>query len=107
MEAMFATLKDAIGIGEERAKSAAEIIQRADERASGLNGYQLAHPALKEALVTVAGQRGSIDARELGKWLSRHKGRIAKGVRLEGRADGHGHPARWWLINCGSSGSSG
>jgi hypothetical protein len=58
-------------------------------------------------LVTVAGQRGSIDARELGKWLSRHKGRIAKGVRLEGRADGHGHPARWWLINCGSSGSSG
>jgi hypothetical protein len=47
---------------------------------------------LKEALVTVAGQRGSFDARELGKWLSRHKDRIAKGVRLEGRADGHGHP---------------
>jgi hypothetical protein len=46
---------------------------------------------LKEALVTVAGQRGSFDARELGKWLSRDKDRIAR-VRLEGRADEHGHP---------------
>jgi hypothetical protein len=101
MEAVFAALKEAMGIGERKAISAAQIIQRAGEIALELNGYPLRHPGLKEALLAVAGQRDSIDARELGKWLSRHKGRIAMGVRLEGRADEHGHPARWWLTNCG------
>jgi putative DNA primase/helicase len=105
MEAVFAALKESMGF--ENAMSVAQIIQSADKMAPGVNGFQLVHPGLKEALVTVAEQRGTIDARELGKWLGRHKGRIARGARLEGRSDEHGHAARWWLINCGSSGSSG
>jgi hypothetical protein len=105
MQAVFAALKETMGF--ENAKSVAQIIQSADKTAAGVNGFQLAHPGLKEALVTVAGQRGTIDARELGKWFGRHKGRIARGVRLEGHSDEHGHAARWRLTNCGSSGSSG
>jgi putative DNA primase/helicase len=105
MEAVFAALKETMGF--ENRMSVAQIIQIADKTAPGANGFQSTHPGLKEALATVAGQRGTIDPRELGKWLGRHKGRIARGVRLEGRSDEHGHAARWWLINCGSSGSSG
>ena len=101
MEAIFAVLKEAIGIGFEKANTVAQIVALADERAPGINGYKLLYSGLKEALLNVANDRGTIDARELGKWFSRHKGRIANGVRLEGKADDHGHSARWWLINCG------
>jgi hypothetical protein len=105
MEAVFAALKEAIGIGNKC--TVAEVIQLADQRfqvspLSSVGIPSLKHPGLKEALQNIAGDRvGVIDARALGKWFSRHKGRIAKGVRLEGEADEHGHPARWWLINCG------
>jgi hypothetical protein len=105
MEAIFAALKEAIGI--DRKTTAAEIIQLADQRSENSlfnpsTTPQLKYPGLKEALQNVAVDRlGGIDPRALGKWFSRHKGRIAKGVRLEGEADEHGHAARWWLIECG------
>jgi hypothetical protein len=105
MEAVFAALKEAIGI--DRKTTVAEIIQLADERTQNslFNPSaipQLKYPGLKEALQNVAGDRlHVIDPRALGKWFSRHKRRIAKGVRLEGEADEHGHAARWWLIECG------
>jgi putative DNA primase/helicase len=102
MEAVFAGLKNAIGIGLKI--SVADIIERAGEMTMGLypKPWESKHPGLKQALQTVAGDRnGVINPRTLGRWLSRHKGRIAKGVRLEGQADEHGHSARWWLINCG------
>jgi hypothetical protein len=101
VEAVFIALKETMGVGPQNAMSVAQIITCADETRSGATGFQLKHPGLKEALLTVAAPRGAIDARELGKWFSRHKGRIAKRVRLEGQADEHGHPARWWLTNCG------
>jgi putative DNA primase/helicase len=101
MEAVFAALKEAIGVGLPAASSVAEIIARSSELQSSCGLNILKFPRLKEALVQVAGRAGFIDNRELGKWLSRHKGRIAKGVRLEGEADQHGHAARWWLSNCG------
>jgi putative DNA primase/helicase len=63
MEAVFAALKDALGVGREYASSAAEIIQRAYMT-------QSPHPGLKEALLAVAGRGGFVDARELGKWFS-------------------------------------
>jgi hypothetical protein len=67
MEAVFAALKEAMGVGEPKALSATQIIQLAHERTDPVNGFQLRHPGLKEALLTVAGQRDSIDACELGK----------------------------------------
>jgi hypothetical protein len=66
MEAVFAALKEVIGF--EKAMSVAQIIQSADKTASGVNGLQLVHPSLKEALGTVAGQRGIIDsANKIGR----------------------------------------
>ena len=100
-EAIFAALKEAVGIGEDKALSAAQIIQLAFDRTSIQEGSKLRYQGLREALLMGAGQRDSIDARELGKWLGRHKGQIAKGLRLEGQADDHGHAAQWWLTSCG------
>jgi putative DNA primase/helicase len=103
MEAVFAALKEAIGTGQKA--TVAEIIQLTDKRAElfGAIGIPpLKYPSLREVLQNIAGDRnGFIDARGMGKWLSRHKGRIAKGVRLEGEADEHGHAVRWYLIDCG------
>jgi hypothetical protein len=100
MEAVFAALKDAIGINQRY--TAVEIIQFAATVSAFGVLPQLKYPGLKEALQNIAGDRfGAIDPRALGKWFSRHKGRIAQGVRLEGEADEHGHPARWWVSNCG------
>jgi hypothetical protein len=96
VEAVFAALKHAVGIGEDKASTAAEIINKTG------------HPQylwLQEPLLAVAEPRGMIrgiiDPRELGKWLGRHKGRIASGVRLERKGGEHGHTARWWLKDCG------
>ncbi len=100
-EAIFAALKEAVGIGEDKALSAAQIIQLTNASSSSEKGFQKSYPALREALLMVPGQRDLVDARELGKWLGRHKGRIAKGLRLEGQADDHGHAAQWWLTSCG------
>jgi hypothetical protein len=100
MEAVFGALKDLMGVGQ--AYFVADIISRTNETAPGPNGYCLRYPGAKEALQHVAGDRnGMIQGRELGKYLGRHKGRVALGVRLEGQADEHGHAARWWLTNCG------
>lgn len=64
-------------------------------------------PELKEALTSVAAdRRGMICTRRLGHWLSRHKGRICMGLRLENHADKHGHAARWWLVKIHDSGSA-
>jgi putative DNA primase/helicase len=56
-------------------------------------------PALKEALINVAADsKGFITPKRLGHWLSRHKGRICNNLRLENKADKHGHTATWWLV---------
>jgi hypothetical protein len=100
MEAVFAALKDLIDVGQPYL--VADIINRANETESGPGGYHSRYPRAKEALQHVAGDRnGTIQARELGKYLGRHKGRVARGVRLDGETDEHGHAARWWLTNCG------
>jgi putative DNA primase/helicase len=101
MEAIFAALKDLVGVGSEKACSVAEIIRRTIEVEPGPSGRPRC-PGAKEAFQHVAEDRnGAIQGRELGKYLSRQKGRVALGVRLEGETDEHGHAARWWLTNCG------
>ena len=102
MEAVFAALKEVIGVGSEKACSVAEIINRANEHEFRPGGLRLKYPGAKEAFEHVAGDRnGAIQGRELGKYLSRQKGRVALYVRLDGDADRHGHAARWWLADCG------
>jgi len=105
MLAVFAAMRGAIGIS--TPATASELIRLANTRVAasgegGVEGTQEAwrHPALHEALLTAAGKDGVIDARELGKWLSRHRDCIGGRLRLEGKTDRHGHAARWWLVRC-------
>ena len=106
MSALFRALRDVIGVG--NPKTSAEIIRlgclgitETDDHGDGREQGRLQYPDLHDALMAVAGRSGGIDGRELGKWLSRHRDRIAGGVRLEGRSDRHGHAACWWLTECG------
>ncbi len=55
------------------------------------------YSALREAVLAVASYKGRPNSRTFGRWLSRHKGRISVGLRLNGEADTHGHPAQWWV----------
>ena len=101
MAAVFTAWRDAIGVGV--GKTSSEIIKLASTTTSKEQGDRAGeplwrYPDLRESLSTVAGRNGVIDAREFGKWLSRHRDRIASGLCLEGRADPHGHAARWWLV---------
>jgi putative DNA primase/helicase len=101
MAALFSAWRDVIGT--EEGKTSSEIIKLActtnsDDRGDGPCEVSWHHADLREVLLTVAGRNGVIDARVLGKWLSRHRDRIAGGLRLDGSVDPHGHAARWWLV---------
>jgi hypothetical protein len=80
------------GTGRAAWRTAADVLHVAE-------GFDAADtfPALKEAVLAVASNRGRPDARTFGRWLSRHRGRIVDGLRLEGEVDAHGHAARWWV----------
>ena len=100
---LFSAWRDVIGL--EKKKTAAEIIQIASVSSSMVldpsvecDADQWRYPNLRQILLLIAGNQGAIDARELGKWLSRNRDRIICGLRLEGRSDRHGHTARWCLI---------
>jgi putative DNA primase/helicase len=64
--------------------TAAEIIELAEERHS--YGGPFARPNIHAALVEVAQKRsgpaGQLDARRLGKWLTKHENTIASGLKL-------------------------
>jgi hypothetical protein len=66
--------------------TAKELIDHAlvDDPQSSLDQYRRAyrHPELREALLVVAGDGGSINSRRLGNWLSSVKGRIVDGRRI-------------------------
>jgi putative DNA primase/helicase len=42
-------------------------------------------PVFRDLLTRIAGDRGSLSTRVLGKWLRRHEGRIVDGLKLEAR----------------------
>lgn len=56
-----------------------EAIKRAEEMFNG----DYVSPEFRDALLNVAGQRGEIKSRPLGKWLSSHQDRIVAGHRIE------------------------
>ena len=64
----------------------AQIIKIAGEhrRPDSYDGHaEFAHEELREALLAVAGQGGSISGRALGEWLSKNKDRVVDGWRFE------------------------
>jgi putative DNA primase/helicase len=85
--------------------TAREIVDQASRRKQddfGNSANELVMPDLLDALVRVAGERGAVNTKRLGKWLFQHEGRIVDGHRLaraESRA--HGGGVRWMLTKAG------
>jgi putative DNA primase/helicase len=70
---------------------------------SGYGNDGFLYPEFREALLMVAGEKGSINTRKLGKWLRDVKGRVVNGLRLV--VDGQtGGVARWRLDDLGLNG---
>ncbi|HXZ14788.1 MAG TPA: hypothetical protein VEH77_02225, partial [Roseiarcus sp.] len=63
--------------------TAADVIKRATER-PGRNGEpaDFDHAEFREVLIIVAGDKGAINGRRLGKWLAEAAGRIVDGRRF-------------------------
>jgi putative DNA primase/helicase len=90
LRALLCAWRDAIGT---KAHSAAQVIARADER----NPYgERTYPDLHQALLEVADDgRGNASARRLGKYLTRHKGRILTGLKFASSEDLHAKLKVW------------
>jgi hypothetical protein len=71
-------------IGDERV-TVAEVIRIACERESANFGERadFAHAELREALLAVAGERGAVNSRRLGRWFAEVAGRIVDGSSFE------------------------
>lgn len=83
-------------VGAEVPVSAGELKERAD-----------VFPDLRAALMTVAGDRATIDTRRLGQWLGKYKGRIVSGLKFEAEEDKHAKQKVWVLRYAGKAGISG
>lgn len=72
-------------IGNARVSTRA-IIERATEQMTPVGTYggrlEFRHPDFREALLTVAGDRGVINSHRLGKWIHQHGDRIVDGMRI-------------------------
>ncbi len=66
-----------------------------------------AYPELHAALLSVAGDRSTIDTRRLGHWLSKYKGRIVGGLKFEAHRDSHAKQNVWTLTSAGKAGDGG
>jgi len=51
---------------------------------------------LREAIMDIAGDRGEINRKRLGKWISRHAGRIVDGLKFE--KDSGKRSAEAWYV---------
>ncbi|MGI4976247.1 MAG: bifunctional DNA primase/polymerase [Janthinobacterium lividum] len=78
-------------------RTARDIADEASRRAPTQMGEpaDFAAPELRDALLRIAGDRGAISTRRLGKWLMDHEGRIVGGLRIKRAGVAHGGGARW------------
>ncbi|MCW6506971.1 hypothetical protein [Lichenifustis flavocetrariae] len=97
--AVLANWRDIIGMDR---ITTAKLIERAAAR--GPSGFL--HPECREALLSVAGQAGSIDTRRLGRWLGQSANAITDGVWLEQVGISQGSSA-WRLCSTAPIPSSG
>lgn len=80
----------------DRPKTVAEAIRLgdADDDFLVVDASEEASLSLRDSLVEVAGERGGINSRRLGRWIERHEGRIQGGLRFE-RAGKYRGVMRW------------
>lgn len=76
-------------LGDQRC-SAKVAIDAANKETEASHGSEIVHPDFREALLGVAGDRGVINSRRLGKWLSANQNRIVgrKKIVMDGRRGG-------------------
>ena len=78
---------------DDRRVTAREVAEIAGQMAA----VGFSHPDLREALLTVAADRGEISTRRLGRWLGENKGREVAGKRIVACEMEHGI-GRWQLV---------
>ncbi|MGI4941677.1 MAG: bifunctional DNA primase/polymerase [Janthinobacterium lividum] len=78
-------------------RTARDIAEEASRRATSQMGEptDFAAPELRDALLRIAGDRGTISTRRLGKWLMDHEGRIVGGMRIARAGSAQGGVHRW------------
>ena len=78
-------------------RTARDIAEEASRRLVSQMGEptDFAAPELRDALLRIAGDRGTISTRRLGKWLMDHEGRIVGKARIVRDGVAHGGAARW------------
>ena len=103
---------DTFGAGFANQRSVADVLKATEERevhyrgdGSPHDGYETdhKHPALREAILAGVPTRGRLNARTFGRWLSRHKGRIAGSLKFMRSAETSRGVARWWVENAGEN----
>jgi hypothetical protein len=102
LRAVLAGWEREIGLLEER--TALQVVQLAtetpiynpNETTVAYHARKQAHAEFHDALLGVAGERGQINTRRLGTWLSKHKGRVLDDRRLVSPG-ATGGVARWKL----------
>jgi hypothetical protein len=57
----------------------------------------LLRPDFHQALLDIAGNRGEIDPRRLGRYLGRCLHRVVDGVKIVAEEDSHKKQKTWWL----------
>lgn len=65
--------------------SVSELVEKASQCDRNSASSEYANPQLRDALLAVAGRGGAINAKSLGKWLKRYKGKIVNGFKIEQR----------------------
>ena len=53
-----------------------------------------ARPELRQALLAVAGEKGGVNSRRLGRYLARNADRIVSGLRVVKAGESH-HAIKW------------
>jgi putative DNA primase/helicase len=96
---MIEAWSDSMGIGQ--GYTVREVADKAGEREQTKIGEptDIAHPDLREALTRVAGDRGVISTKRLGKWLLSKEKRMVGRLRFERMGTAHGGAARWGIVH--------
>jgi hypothetical protein len=94
-------------IGYDKRVTTKDLIDHAIEKVEGGgSGYypkqEFAHPELREALLIVAGDGGSINSRRLGTWLGSIENRLVQGCKIV-RDGERGGVGVWKLTSTGES----
>jgi putative DNA primase/helicase len=114
--ATLAAIGDLFGFGEDRARTAAQMIEATDpfKYKSMVDRKELLETpmfpeakqkALGDALMVVARQGKEVSPMRLGYWLRQAKGQIVNGLRLCGKPDRT--KVMWWWVEPGSAGDAG